>query len=71
MAESDPFEHARQKPQFKKVELRGPNVTCSIDRPLRPDALRVQRAAIRKHLHGRVPRDDGGREPSDDGAWDA
>lgn len=63
MAESDPFEHARQKPQFKKVELRGPNVTCSIDRPPRPDAVRVQRAAIRKHLHGRARRDD---EPRDD-----
>ncbi len=58
MMESDPFEHARQKPQFKKVELRGPNVTCSIDRPPSPDALRVQQAAIRKHLHGRQSRGD-------------
>ena len=61
MTESDPFEYARQKPQFKKVELRGPNVTCSIDHPPRPDALRVQQAAIRKHLHGRDPRDDEAR----------
>lgn len=59
MTESDPFEHARHKPQFKKVELRGPNVTCSFDRPLRPDVLRVQQAAIRKHLHGRESREDG------------
>jgi hypothetical protein len=60
MTESDPFEHVRQKPQFKTVELRGPNVTCSFDRPLRPDALRVQQAAIRKHLDGR------GRRSRDD-----
>ena len=61
MTESDPFEHARQKPQFKTVELRGPNVTCSFDRPPRPDALRVQQAAIRKHLDGRRPRGEGPR----------
>lgn len=61
MTESDPFEHARHKPQFKKVELRGPNVTCSFDRPPRPDALRVQRAAIRKHLGDRPPR---GEQPA-------
>ncbi|HEY2767637.1 MAG TPA: hypothetical protein VGI76_05235 [Solirubrobacteraceae bacterium] len=60
MTESDPFEHAREKPQFKTVELRGPNVTSSIDRPLRADALRVQQAAIRKHLHEREPRDQSG-----------
>ena len=59
MTESDPFKHAREKPQFKTVELRGPNVTSSIDRPPRADALRVQRAAIRKHLHEREPRDRG------------
>jgi hypothetical protein len=60
MTESDPFEHAREKPQFKKIELRGPNVTSSIDRPPRPDALRVQQAAIRKHLGERPPH---GRRP--------
>jgi hypothetical protein len=59
MTESDPFEHARQKPQFKMIELKGPNVTSSVGRPPRPDALRVQQAAIRKHLHDREPRDAG------------
>ena len=61
MTESDPFKHAREKLQFKKIEFRGPNVTSSIDRPPRPDALRVQQAAIRKHLHKRGPRDGGAR----------
>jgi hypothetical protein len=60
MTESDPFEDAREKPRFTKVELRGPNVSSSFDRPLRADALKVQRAAIRKHLHDRGPR---GRRP--------
>lgn len=59
MTESDPYEHAREKPQFKKVDLRGPNVTSSIGRPPRPDALRVQQAAIRKHLSDRGSRSDG------------
>jgi hypothetical protein len=53
MTESDPFRDARKPPECTKVELRGPNVTSSIDRPPRPDALRVQLAAIRKHLHDR------------------
>jgi hypothetical protein len=51
MIENDPFEDAREKPRCTKVELRGPNVSSSFDRPPRPDALKVQRAAIRKHLH--------------------
>jgi hypothetical protein len=60
MTETDPFEDGREKPQCTKVQLRGPNVTSSIDRPPRPDALKVQQAAIRKHLHDRAPR---GRRP--------
>jgi hypothetical protein len=51
MTESDPFRHPRRKLECTKVQLRGPNVTSSIDRPPRPDALKVQQAAIRKHLH--------------------
>jgi hypothetical protein len=60
MIESDPFEDAREKPRCTKVELRGPNVSSSFDRPPRPDALKVQQAAIRKHLHDRGSR---GRRP--------
>ena len=55
MTENDPFEDAREKPQCTKVELRGPNVSSSFDRPPRPDAVKVQQAAIRKHLHDRGP----------------
>jgi hypothetical protein len=60
MTERDPFEDAREKPRCTKVDLRGPNVSSSFDRPPRPDALKVQQAAIRKHLHDRGPR---GRRP--------
>ena len=56
MTESDPFRDERAKPQCTKVQLRGPNVTSSIDKPPRPDAVKVQRAAIRKHLHEQPPR---------------
>ena len=53
MTEHDPFEDAREKLECTKVQLRGPNVTSSLDIPLRPDALKVQKAAIRKHLRER------------------
>lgn len=57
MTERNPFEDARKKPERTKVSLRGPNVTNTFDTPPRADALRVQKAAIRKHLHERRPRD--------------
>jgi hypothetical protein len=53
MTEQDPFEHAHEKLSASRLQLRGPNVTSSLDRPPRPDALKAQRAAIRKHLHER------------------
>ncbi len=56
MTENDPFEDAREKLKCTKVELRGPNVTSSVDRPPHPDAVKVQRAAIRKYLHDHAPR---------------
>jgi hypothetical protein len=56
MTESNPFRDAREKLQHTTVQLRGPNETSSIDKPPRPDAVKVQRAAIRKHLHDRAPR---------------
>jgi hypothetical protein len=55
MTERNPFDDARKKPERTKVSLRGPNVTNTFDTPPRPDALRVQMAAIRKHLHERRP----------------
>ncbi|HUN77367.1 MAG TPA: hypothetical protein VMU32_00435 [Solirubrobacteraceae bacterium] len=59
MSESDPFRDARrQQMQCTTHSLRGPNVTSSVDRPPRPDAVRAQRAAIRKHL-GQRRLDDG------------
>ena len=56
MIESNPFEDPREKLGRTKVELRGPNVTSTFDTPPRPDALKAQQAAIRKHLHERGPR---------------
>jgi hypothetical protein len=53
MTERNPFEDGRKKLERTKVSLRGPNVTSTFDTPPRPDALRAQKAAIRKHLHKR------------------
>jgi hypothetical protein len=60
MTERNPFEDARKKPERTKASVRGPNVTNTFDTPPRPDALKVQKAAIRKHLHERRP---DGRHP--------
>jgi hypothetical protein len=60
MTERNPFDDARKRPERTKVSLRGPNVTNTFDTPPRPDALKVQKAAIRKHLHARRP---GGERP--------
>jgi len=40
------------------VPLKGPNVISTLDTPPRPDAIKAQDAAIRKHLQGRKPRHD-------------
>jgi hypothetical protein len=59
MTESDPFKDARGKAELEcKVQLRGPNVNNTLDTPLRPGAVEVQQAAIRKHLRDRHPRRD-------------
>jgi hypothetical protein len=56
MTESDPFRRIRRlKPT--KVSLKGPNVTTTFDKPLRPQAIKAQLAAVRKHLHARRPGD--------------
>jgi hypothetical protein len=64
MTESDPFDEARRKPELDctKVQLRGPNVNNTLDTPLRPDAVEVQKAAIRKHLRDRRLRGDHPRD---------
>jgi hypothetical protein len=59
MTERNPFEDARKKPERTKASVRGPNVTNTFDTPPRASALKVQKAAIRKHLHERRP--GGGR----------
>jgi hypothetical protein len=60
MTERNPFEDVRKRPERTKVDLRGPNVKSTFDTPPRPDALKAQKAAIRKHLHERRP---GGERP--------
>jgi hypothetical protein len=55
MTERNPFEEPRKPPERTKLPLRGPNVASTFDTPPRPDALRAQKAAIRKHLHKRPP----------------
>ncbi len=61
MTERNPFEDARKPPARAKVSVRGPNVTNTFDTPPRPDALKAQKAAIRKHLHERRT---GGERPA-------
>jgi hypothetical protein len=51
MTERNPFEEPRKQPERTKASVRGPNVLNTIDRPPRPDAVKVLKAAIRKHLH--------------------
>jgi hypothetical protein len=53
MTERNPFEDGRKKLERTSINLSGPNTTTTFDTPLRPDALKVQKAAIRKFLHER------------------
>jgi hypothetical protein len=57
MTERNPFEDPRKQPERTTASLRGPNVVNTFDTPPRPHALRVLKAAIRKHLHERPPGD--------------
>jgi hypothetical protein len=52
MAEEEPFECAAGM-EPTKVQLSGPNVISTLDAPPRADAVRLQEAAIRKHLQDR------------------
>ncbi|HWX45119.1 MAG TPA: hypothetical protein VNY52_07325 [Solirubrobacteraceae bacterium] len=53
MTERNPFEDGRKKLERTGLNLRAPNVNSTFDTPPRPDALKAQKAAIRKHLHER------------------
>jgi hypothetical protein len=56
MTESDPFRRIRRlKPT--KVQLQGPNVKTTFDKPPQQHAIKAQIAAIRKHLKARRPGD--------------
>ncbi len=56
MTERNPFEDAAQAAGAHESRLCGDRTSpAPSTRPPRPDALRVQKAAIRKHLHERRP----------------
>lgn len=52
MAEEEPVRGGEER-EPTKVPLTGPNVTSTFDLPLRADAVKAQKAAIRKHLQDR------------------
>jgi hypothetical protein len=54
MSEDEPFRGAEDI-EPTRLPLKGPNVTCTLDAPPRPDAVRAHEAAIRKHLQDRRP----------------
>jgi hypothetical protein len=49
MSEGQPFKDG-EGVEPTKVPLKGPNVTSTLDTPPRPHAVKVTRAAIRRHL---------------------
>ena len=57
MTEEQPFS-AHEEIEPTKVSVRGPNVLNTLDAPPKPDAVRAQDAAVRKHLKGRFRRQD-------------
>jgi hypothetical protein len=60
MSEAEPFKGAEDI-ELTRVPLKGPKITCTLDTPPSPDAVRAQDAAIRRHLQERRPPG----EPSD------
>jgi hypothetical protein len=55
MSEEQPFKGGEDiEPTMHP--LKGPNVISTFDCPPHPDAIKVQDAAIRKHLQDRKPR---------------
>ncbi len=57
MTEEEPLKGAEEMGPTK-VPLKGPNLISTLDSPPRPDAVRAQDAAIRKHLRESKPRED-------------
>jgi hypothetical protein len=57
MTEEKPFKDSEDM-EPTKVPLKGPNVTSTFDTPPRPNAVKVQDAAIRRHLQDRRPPQD-------------
>jgi hypothetical protein len=53
MTEYEPFKGREQGLEPTEAPLKGPNVISTLDTPPRPDAVRAQDAAIRKHLRDR------------------
>jgi len=52
MSEDEPFS-GTDDIEPTRLPLRGPNVTCTLDTPPRPDAVKAHEASIRKHLQDR------------------
>jgi hypothetical protein len=57
MTEEQPYKDGDEI-EPTRVPLKGPNVISTFDTPPRPDAIKAQDAAIRKHLQDRKPRQD-------------
>jgi len=57
MREDEPYKGGEDM-EPTRVPLKGPNVITTLDTPPSPDAVRVQDAAIRKHLQVRRSRQD-------------
>jgi len=57
MSEDEPYKGGDDI-EPTRAPLKGPNVTSTLDTPPHPDAVRAQKAAIRKHLRGRRPGGD-------------
>jgi hypothetical protein len=52
MGEDEPF-RGDEEIEPTKVSLKGPNVVSTFDTPPKPDALRAQKAAVRRYLKHR------------------
>jgi hypothetical protein len=57
MTEEEPFKGAEEM-EPTRVPLKGPNVISTLDVPPRPDALKAQDAAMRRHLKDRRSEQD-------------
>jgi hypothetical protein len=58
MAEYEPFKGREEKLEPTEAPVKGPNVISTLDTPPRPDAVKAQDAAMRRHLKDRRPLQD-------------